>query len=111
MGAAKPKAKGGAKLVCPKKVKVGAREMKVSSSGGHCHVKRTDGSKAAVRKVARGHKGYGTFAKSGGKKKAGRASRRELENRVNELTHALARYEARAAQASAKWSADPGARW
>ena len=108
MGAAK--SKGGAKLVCPKKVKVGAREMKVSSRGGHCHVKRADGSKAAVRKVPRGHKGNGSFVRSG-KKKAGRASRRELEQRIAELMQALGQHEQRIARANAKWSADPGVRW
>lgn len=63
---AKKKSKGG-KLVCPKKVKVGKRVRSVTSSGGACHVKRKDGTKAKVRKVKRGHKGYGSFAKSGRK--------------------------------------------
>jgi hypothetical protein len=73
-------------LVCPKRVKVATRTMKVVSNGGDCYVKRKDGSKAAVRKVARGHKGFGTFA---------RRKKRKSDAVV-------------AVESSGQWAADPG---
>lgn len=92
-------------LICPKKVKVGEREMKVSSRGGHCWVKRADGSKAPVRKVERGHKGFGQFLPGKGKGKGPkRATRRELEARIAELMQALSAAQAR----SPRWEADRG---
>jgi hypothetical protein len=60
----KAKKKGHSSLVCPKKVKVGKKVKKVTARDGMCYVPKKDGGKAKVRKVKRGHKGYGSFAKS-----------------------------------------------